>query len=206
MTKPTDLRALAQRLGFLDPRRAYAAEVVRAERQLAKVTTKINELTDMVQAMDARLLDSRAEMARLHYGARKAARQGSEPQALMYLSDKRQAECRVRELEEEVDAGRSLLRQAVKKRDLLLEGLDELRRAFQADSIVRLADEVARDARPPAVGARRIEGARRKLLHAETLAQLDDPDDPFDALPELVDDDDRVLLARWKAEDRARAA
>ena len=206
MTKPTDLRSLAQRLGFFDPRRRYAAEVVRAERQLVKVTSKIHELTDMVGAMDARLLDSRAEMARLHYGARKAARRGSEPQALMYLSDKREAENRVRELEEEVEAGRLLLRQAKKKRDLLREGLDELRRAFQADSVVRLAEDVARNARPPAVSIRRLEGARRKLLHAETLAQLDDPDDPFDALPELVDDDDRVLLARWKAEDRAQAA
>lgn len=206
MTKPTDLtKALARRLGFLDPVRAYAAEVVRLERRAAKVANQVGELTAMVESLDAKLLDYRAEMARLHYGARKATRAGSEPRALRFLSDKRQAEGKVRELEEEVEAGRRLLRTAVRQRDELMEGLDELKRSFQSSAIVRLADDVARNTRPPQITGRREE-SRRALLQAEARAALDDPDDPFGDLPELSNEDDRLLVARWRAEDRARAA
>ncbi len=209
MSKKKGIRALAERLGFFDPIRAHASEVVDAERQLAKVSAQITKLKDVVDSMDARLLDCRAEMARLHYGARKAVRNGAEPRALRFLSDKRVAETKVRELEEEVDAGRALLRQAQRHREELSLNLENLQRSFEASRIVRLASDVARGSRAPAPGssARRLESARRRLLDAETLAQLEDPEDPFAGLlPELAADDDRLLMARWRAEDRARAA
>ena len=205
MTNASELtKNLAQRLGFLDPLRRHAAEIVRTERQIAKVTIKVDELTRMVEALDARLLDRRAEQARLHYGARQAARHGSEPRALRYLSNKRQAEERVRELEDEVAAGRRLLKQAVAQRDALVEGLDTLRRAFQASRIVSLADDVSKQTPPPSTAAR-LAHARQQLLTAEAMAEVEAPKDPFADLPELGDPEDRLLLARWRSQDRAAA-
>ncbi|MEL7368160.1 MAG: hypothetical protein AAFN74_04545 [Myxococcota bacterium] len=207
MTSPKDwTRALARRLGFFDPLRTYAAEVVEIERRVVRVQNKVTKLAAMVETMDARLLEQRAEMARLHYGARKAARHGSEPRALRLLSDKRQAESRVRDLEEEAAAGRRLLKQASRQRDALTESLDNLRRAFHSAQIIRLAGDVARESRPPAI-AGRLEEARRALQRAEALAELEAPeDDPFADLPELSDPEDRLLVARWRTEDHAQAA
>lgn len=205
MTRAKDLtRSIAQRLGFLDPVRAFASEVVRVERQIARANVKIDELTRNVEAMDARLLDRRADMARLHHTARKAARGGADGRALRLLADKRSLESSLHDLEEEVTAGRKLLKLATGRRDAMVHALDDLRRAFEASNVVRLTGDVVRGTRPPA-GTRRLERARQKLMHAEALADLDAPDDPFLALPELAPEDDRLLVARWRSEDRVAA-
>ncbi len=199
-------RTIARKLGFLDPVRLHAAEVVDLERQLAKVSVNITELTRRVQSMNARLTDGRAEVARLHYSAKKAARAGAEPHALRCLSSKRQAESRVRELEEDLRGGRSLLKRALHQRDELNHTLETLQRAFEANTVIRLAENINRNARAPSY-QRRLDEARHELLEAVALAELDDPsDDPFEALPELQDPDDRLLVARWRAQHQSQGA